>query len=331
MKKYNIAIVGATGLVGSTFLKVLAEKNIAINKLFCFASAKSKGKKILFKGKDYPIIVLEGKNIKNKKIDFALFSAGGEVSKKFASVFVELGAVVIDNSSAFRMQKDVPLIVPQVNIKAAFKNKGIIANPNCSTIQCMAPLKALHDAFVLKNVNFTTYQAVSGSGIKGLTDLKATSKGQTPAFYPHPIFNNCLPHIGNFLENGYTEEEMKMVNETRKILQISNLSVSATCVRVPIENSHSVQIEAEFEKEPSKEQVFKLLKEFDSIVLVDDIKNNVYPLANLASGSDKIYVGRVRLDLFNSHIVHMFCVADNIRKGAASNAVEILEELIKNQ
>jgi|LGVF01.2.fsa_nt_gb aspartate-semialdehyde dehydrogenase len=328
MRKYNIAVVGATGLVGSTFLKVLEERDIQVNKLFCFASKKSRGKKIIFRGKDHLVIVLNKKNVKNKKIHFALFSAGSKVSKEYAPIFVHAGAVVIDNSSAFRADESVPLVVPQVNLEEAFKNTGIIANPNCSTIQCMAPLKALHNKFALKSVNYTTFQAVSGSGIKGLKDLEITTGGGKEAFYPHAIFNNCLPHIGSFLENGYTEEEMKMVNETRKILSLPDLPVSATCVRVPIESCHSVQIEAEFEKKPKKEQVFKLLKNFKSIILMDDIKNNVYPLATMAKGKDKIYVGRIRVDLNNQRVVHMFCVADNIRRGAATNAVEILEELI---
>ena len=329
MKKYNIAVVGATGLVGSTFLKVLQEKNFPINKLYCFASERSQGKTLLFKGRPYTVIALNEKNIKNKKIDYALFSAGGSISKEFAPVFAKLGAIVIDNSSAWRMDGEVPLIVPQVNMQDAFKNKGIIANPNCSTIQCMAPLKALHDKYVLKAVNYTTFQAVSGSGLKGIRDLEQTTNGNLPTFYHYPIFNNCLPHIGNFLDNGYSEEEIKMIKETQKILNLPTLPVSATCVRVPILNSHSVQIEAEFEKTPSKEDVFKLLEGFESIELMDNLAQNIYPIATQATDSDKIYVGRIRIDLFNPKIVHMFCVADNIRKGAASNAIEILENLIK--
>lgn len=329
MKQYNIAVVGATGLVGSTFLKVLAEKNFPIRTLYLFASKKSEGKKIVFQNKSYEVIALEETNIKNKKIDYALFSAGGSVSKEYAPIFSKLGAVVIDNSSAWRMDKTVPLVVPQVNLEDAFLNNGIIANPNCSTIECMAPLKALDEEYKLKKVDYTTFQAVSGSGVKGLYDLELTTKGEDPTFYPHPIYNNCLPHIGAFLESGFTEEEMKMVNETKKILRLPHLEVSATCVRVPTQYSHSVVIVAEFEKEVEREKTLSLLQNYESIVVLDDVKNNVYPLATIATGTDKVYVGRVRVDLFNKHKLHMFVVADNIRKGAASNAIEILEELIK--
>ncbi len=330
MKKYNIAVVGATGLVGSTILKVLAEKNIPIKNLYCYASKRSKGKIVKFNNRKYKIIELCAKNIINKKIDYALFSAGGSVSKTFAPIFAKQGVTVIDNSSAWRMNDSVPLIVPEVNGED-IGNSKIIANPNCSTIQCMAPLKALHSKYLLKKVNYTTFQAVSGSGVKGLLDLEKTSKGENSSFYPYPIFNNCLPHIGDFLENGYTTEEMKMVNESRKILKLPYLKVSATCVRVPVKNSHSVQVEASFEKELNKQEIINLLKEYNNIVILDDNKNNIYPLATKATGTNKIYVGRIRIDLNNPNIVHMFCVADNIRKGAASNAVEILEKLIKNK
>lgn len=326
MKKCNLAIVGATGLVGGTFLKVLEEKeNINIDKIYFYASKKSAGKIIVFRDKDYKVIELTEKNIKNKKIDFALFSAGGSTSKAFAPVFVKFGATVIDNSSAFRMEKEVPLIVPQVNAEDAYVNKGIISNPNCSTIQCMLPLKALDNEFKLKKVNYVTFQAVSGSGIKGIIDLEKTTKKEAPEFYPYPIFNNCLPHIGSFLENGYTEEEIKMINETKKILKNPSLKITATCVRVPIIHSHSVDISAEFEKEVDLEKAKNLLAGFNGIKLIDDIKNNVYPIATMAIGKDEVLVGRVRKDLDNPNLLHMFCVADNIRKGAASNAVEILE------
>ena len=258
-----------------------------------------------------------------------MFSAGGSVSKEFAPIFVKHGALVIDNSSAWRMVSEIPLVVPQVNREDISKHNGIIANPNCSTIQCMAPLKVLDNLFKIKTINYTTFQAVSGSGIKGIDDLEKTSKGLKPIFYPYPIYNNVLPHIGGFKDNGYTEEEIKMVNETIKILHLEDVSISATCCRVPIMNSHSVEIDVEFECSVDLDLAKEKLREFDSIVLKDDVNENIYPLPTNATGTDNIYVGRVRKDLFKDNALHLFTVADNIRKGAASNAIEILEELIK--
>ena len=328
MRELNIAVVGATGMVGRTFLKVLTEKdNIKIKNLYFYASSKSAGLSVECKNKEYKVIELNEENIKNKKIDYALFSAGGKISLEYAPIFKKYGAIVIDNSSAFRMEKDVPLVVPQVNKKACFKHNGIIANPNCSTIQCMLPLKALNDKFKLKKVDYVTFQAVSGSGMKGKLDLERTSKGLSPEFYPYPIYNNCLPHIDTFLENGYTKEEMKMVNETRKILELPKLKVTATCVRVPVENSHSIEIHAQLKKNFKMEDVYSCLNNFENIKVVDDPKNNLYPICTMATGNDYVYVGRIRRDLFNKKAIHIFCVADNIRKGAASNAIEILELL----
>lgn len=330
MKSINVAIVGATGLVGSTFIKVLEEKNeIKIDKAYFYASSKSAGKSIVFRGKEYKVIKLCKENIVGKQIDYALFSAGGSVSKEFAPVFAQIGAVVIDNSSAWRMEKDVPLVVPEVNIESAKKNNGIIANPNCSTIQCMLPLKALHDKFGLKRVTYTSYQAVSGSGMKGIADLENTTKGESPSFYAYPIYNNCIPHIDAFLENGFTKEEMKMVNETRKILGLSNLPVSATCVRVPVKNSHSIDILAEFNNPVDIEEARKVLERFEGIVVIDDVEKNKYPVPTMATGLDKVLVGRIRVDIANENALRFWCVADNIRKGAASNAVQIMEKLIK--
>jgi len=332
MKTYNIAIIGVTGLVGTTFLKVLEEKSyININKLYLFASAKSVNKKIIFREKEYFVEELNEKNIANKHIDFALFSAGANVSRQFAPLFKKYGAIVIDNSSAWRMYKKIPLVVPQVNPLACFKHKGIIANPNCSTIQCMAPLKALHNIFGLKKVNYTTYQAVSGSGVKGLKDLEISTKGEPCTFYPHPIFNNCLPHIDNFLPNGYTKEEMKMINESKKILGLPRLQVTATCVRVPIQNCHCIAIYAQFKYKLDLSTIYNALSHFPSIVLMDNPQQNVYPLPTIATGTDNVYVGRIRIDLNNPKALHIFCVADNVRKGAASNAIEIMELLINKK
>ena len=330
MRKINLAIVGATGLVGQTFLKVLEEKNIMIKNLYLFASKKSEGKIIKFKGKEYRVHELNEKNI-SSKIDYALFSAGGETSKKFAPIFKAKGITVIDNSSAWRMEKDVPLVVPQVNGEDALTHNHIIANPNCSTIACMAPLKALDNVFKLKSVSFATYQAVSGSGQKGINDFCITEENCEPKFYPYKIFNNCLPHIDSFEENGYTKEEMKMVNETRKILNLKNLKVIATCVRVPVLNCHCISVVARFKKKVDLQKALDALKNFKSIVLVDDTKNNIYPMPIIADGKDEVFVGRLRKDLFDSKTLTFFSVIDNLRKGAASNAVEILEYLIQNE
>ena len=331
MRELNIAVVGATGMVGRTFLKVLAEKNINIKNLYCYASEKSAGSTILFKDKEVEVILLNEENIKNKKIDYALFSAGGSVSLEYAPIFKKYGAIVIDNSSAWRMNNECPLIVPQVNKAACFNHHGIIANPNCSTIQCMLPLKALHDQYILKSVDYVTFQAVSGSGMKGVADLNNTMQGKSPEFYHYPIYDNCIPHIDVFLENGYTKEEMKMVNETRKILELPNLPVSATCVRVPVHNCHSIEIKAEFENNFELNDVIEQLKNFENIIVLDNPAENIYPVCTTASNTDYVYVGRIRRDLNNPKVLHLFCVADNIRKGAASNAIEIMELLEKGE
>ncbi len=330
MRKLNIAIVGATGLVGSTFLKILKERKIKINNLYLYASEKSENKIINFKNKEYKVLRLSPENIIDKQIDYALFSAGEKVSKEYAQFFVKINATVIDNSSAFRMDDSVPLIVPEVNGKILTTENKIIANPNCSTIQCMQPLKVLNDLFKLKRVDYSTYQAVSGSGIKGISDLKLTRENKKPKFYPYPIVDNCLPHIGDFVDGNYTKEEVKMINETKKILGLKNLQASATCVRVPIINSHSVEIDMEFKKPVDLNKVYNALNMAEEVIVLDDVKHNVYPLASLATGNDEVFVGRIRLDKFDRKKLHMFTVADNIRKGAATNAVEILEYIENN-
>jgi len=330
MKKINLAIVGATGLVGSTFLKVLEERNIQINNLYLYASKRSAGKVITFKGKNYSVIELSSENILNKKIDYALFSAGEKISREFAKYFNQINAVVIDNSSAFRMNDEIPLVVPEVNADKISYTDKIISNPNCSTIQCMSPLKVVDELFKLKRVDYTTFQAVSGSGMKGIKDLENNLEGKPNEFYPHPILNNCLPHIGDFLENDYSKEEIKMVKESQKILCLPMLEVNATCVRVPVKNSHSVEMDIECVQPIDIEKLKSKLSNFTGIKLIDNPKKNEYPLATLASNQDDILVGRIRLDLFNKHKLHMFCVADNIRKGAATNAIQILEYCIKN-
>lgn len=325
---YNIAIVGASGLVGGTFLKVLEERDLPIKNLYLFASARSAGKEVIFKGKTLVIEELT-ENSFDREIDIALFSAGGDISKKFAPVASEKGVIVVDNSSAWRMDENVPLVVPEVNPEDIFKNDGIIANPNCSTIQSVVPLKVIDELYGIKRVVYSTYQAVSGSGIKGVEDLQRGLKGEEPKIYPHPIVNNCLPHIDSFLENGYTKEEEKMINETRKILNKKNLPITATCVRVPVLNGHSISINVELEREANLEELKAKFRETKGIVLEDDVKNNRYPLATKANGTDEVYVGRLRKDFSIEKGLNLWVVADNIRKGAATNAVQIAEILMK--
>ena len=328
MKKYNLAIVGATGMVGRTFLKILEERNFPIDNLYLLASEKSKGKKIKFKNKIYIVEELTPKSF-SKKIDIALFSAGGDISKKMAPIATSHGITVIDNSSAWRMDSNIPLIVPEVNPEK-IKGNLLIANPNCSTIQVVVPLKVLDDLYRIKRVIYSTYQAVSGSGIGGIEDLKNGIKGKKPSNYPYPIAFNCLPHIDVFTENGYTKEELKMIDETRKILNKPNLPITSTCVRVPVENGHSVSINLEFEKDFDLEELKGALKNKRGIILQDDIENNIYPMAITANGLDEIFVGRIRRDYSIKNGLNLWVVADNIRKGAATNTIQIAELLIKN-
>ena len=321
MKKYNVAVVGATGLVGRTFLKVLEEYDFPINNLVLYASARSAGKKVLFKGVEYEIVELTHDAFDN--IDIALFSAGGSVSLEYAPIAESKGAVVIDNSSAWRMDENCALIVPEINIEDAYTKSNVIANPNCSTIQSVLPLKPLLDKFGLKRVVYTTYQSVSGSGQKGVNDLQNCKNGQSPEFYPYDISKTCIPEIDSFLDDGYTKEEMKMVNETRKILHVDDLPISATCIRVPVESCHGVMIQVELEKEFTIEEVKEALSAYPGIVLYDDPKNHIYPNSIVATGNDQVYVGRIRKDLSCSNGILLYSVADNIRKGAAANAVQI--------
>ena len=330
MKNYKIAVVGATGLVGRSFLRVLEEKKLPVSKYVLFASKKSAGEKLKFMGKDYTVEELNEHSF-DEGFDFALFSAGGDVSKKYAPIAVSKGAIVVDNSSYFRMDDDVPLVVPEVNFQDALNNKGIIANPNCSTIQAMLPLKALDDKYHIKRIVYSTYQAVSGAGKDALDDLANEDNSKPLKKFPHPIYNNCLPHIDKFLDNGYTKEEMKMVNETRKILHRPDLKITATAVRVPVSNSHSESINVEFDKQFDMDDLISTLKSFPNIVLVNDPSTNQYPMAIDATGHDEVFVGRVRRDESVESGINLWVVADNIRKGAASNAVQIVEKLINNK
>lgn len=329
MKKYNVAVVGATGVVGSTFLKVLAEYKFPINNLILLASSKSAGKVINYEGKDYVVEELTHDSFKNRGLDIALFSAGGSVSLEYAPIAASEGILVVDNSSAWRNDPDKALVVPEVN-PFDITASGIIANPNCSTIQSIIPLKALDEKYGLKRVNYSTYQAVSGSGMKGIKDLERTLKGEKNEFYPYDISKTCIPEIDVFLDNGYTKEEMKMVNETRKMLHKPELPISATCIRVPIPNAHGVCIQAELDKEFDVEEVKELFKNYPGLVLVDDPKNHIYPVSTLANGNDAVYVGRIRRDLSVKNGILFYTVGDNIRKGAASNAVQIAKYAIEH-
>ena len=329
MKNYKLALVGATGLVGRTALKILEEKHLPNFEYSLFSSNKSAGTKLNFLGKDY--IVKELKNDSfDEGFDFAIFSAGGETSKHFAPIAASKGCIVIDNSSTFRMDDDVPLIVPEVNFQDVTSHHNIIANPNCSTIQAVVALKPLDDNFKIKRIVYSTYQAVSGAGKLGLEDLEnGRKKLDKPLLkFPHPIYDNCLPHIDSFLINGYTKEEMKMINETRKILGHPNLPITATAVRVPAKNCHGESINIEFEKTFSINEVKSILKNSPGIIVKDDIKNDIYPIATEANGHDDVFVGRIRKDYSTANALNLWVVADNLRKGAASNAIQIMEKLI---
>lgn len=327
MNGLKVAVVGATGMVGRTFLKVLEERNFPIEELYLFASEKSEGKTMNFKGNEYVVEKLT-ENSFDKGIDIALFSAGGDTSKKFAPIAASKGTIVVDNSSAWRMDNDVPLVVPEVNPEDIKWHKGIIANPNCSTIQAVVVLKPLYDKYGIRRVVYSTYQAVSGSGYKGIRDLKEGLSGKTPVFYPHPIVNNCLPHIDVFMENGYTKEEMKMINETRKILGDNSLRITATTVRVPVEFCHSEAINVELANEYDQDELRNLLENSPGVKVMDDPSRNIYPLATVAADTDLVYVGRIRRDDSVENGLNLWVVADNVRKGAATNAVQIAELLM---
>lgn len=324
MKKYNVAVVGATGLVGSTILKVMAEREFPVENLYLFSSMKSAGEKIDYNGVEYVVEELLEDSF-DREIDIALFSAGGGISTKYAPIAAAKGIKIVDNSSAWRMDKDVPLVVPEINAEDINFGNGIIANPNCSTIQSVLPLKPLYDKYGIKRVIYSSYQSVSGSGVKGLQDLE---EGNVE-FYPYQIQYNAIPHIDDFLENGYTKEEMKMINETKKILHDENIKVTATTVRVPVKYAHSVSINVELEKPYVLEEIYELLADYPGITVEDDVMNKVYPMPIRAEGKDDVFVGRIRRDFSVENGLNLWVVADNIRKGAATNAVQIAEAVIK--
>lgn len=320
----RLAIAGATGMVGRKFLEVLSERNFPIDELYLFSSSKSAGSKIDFMGKTYTVEELKEDSF-DRGIDIALFSAGGSTSLKFAPIAASKGCVVVDNSSTWRMHDDVPLVVPEVNPEDIKWHKGIIANPNCSTIQAVVALKPLDERYHIKRVVYSTYQAVSGAGVLGYEDLK---EGTTKKF-THQISYNILPHIDVFEDNGYTKEEMKMVNETRKMLHRPDIRVTATTVRVPVFYGHSESINIEFEKNYELPEIFETLKNAPGIIVMDDVKNNIYPMPLTAADKDEVFVGRIRRDESLESGLNMWVVADNIRKGAATNAVQIAELLVK--
>ena len=324
----NIAIVGATGLVGKTMLEIIEGKDIPYSSLTLFSSARSAGKEIAVKGETLIVEELTEEKAK-QSFDYVLMSAGGGTSLHFAPLFEKSGAVVIDNSSAWRMDDTIDLVVPEVNTPSL--KRRIIANPNCSTIQSVVPLKALADSFGVKRVAYTTYQSVSGSGWQGIDDLTRGEKGEAPKNYPQPIHHNVIPHIDDFLDNGYTKEEAKMINETQKILNDDAIDVTATCVRVPVLHAHAVAIIVSLEKEPSVADIKNVLGDFPSIVVMDDPTQNIYPTPLDAAGLESVFVGRIRKDNSLPNTYHIWSVSDNIQKGAALNAIQILEDLLSRK
>lgn len=328
----SCAIVGATGLVGRTFLKVLEEKKLNIDNFSLFASKKSEGKKINFLNTEYTVHELKEDSFEKQHFDFALFSAGAKVSEKYSPIAAETGCVVVDNSSFFRMDTEVPLVVPEVNLEDAFSHKkNIIANPNCSTIQAVVILKPLLDKYNIKRVIYSTYQAVSGAGQKGIDDLQKFKEGYTLQKFNYQIVNNCIPQIDVFLENDYTKEEIKMVEETRKILHAADLAITATCVRVPVLNCHGESINIELQNEFDIQDLKQTLSISDGVVVLDDTKREIYPLNTFVSGKDYIFVGRIRRDYSVKSGINLWCVGDNLRKGAATNAVQILQSLLEKK
>lgn len=332
-EKYVVAVVGATGAVGNEMIAVLEERDFPVESLRLFASERSEGVRLSFKGEEIPVETLKEDSFKG--IDIALFSAGAERSKIWAPVAAKSGCVVIDNSSQWRMDPEVPLVVPEINPHDLKWHKGIIANPNCSTIQMVVALKPIHDVAKIKRVVVTTFQAVSGTGKKAMDELLQQTvallnfKDIEIKVYPHQIAFNVLPHIDKFLENGYTKEEMKMVNETKKIMGDPSIRVTATTVRVPVFRGHSESVNIETEKKITAQEVREILSKAPGVVVIDNPEKNEYPLPIYASGRDEVFVGRIREDESIENGINMWIVSDNLRKGAALNAVQIAEELIR--
>ncbi len=335
MKKFNVAVVGATGAVGNEMIKILEERDFPVDRILLLASERSRGKELIFRGVPHPVETLTEGSFDG--IDIGLFSPGGSISKRFAPAAAGTGCVVIDNTSAFRMEPDVPLVVPEVNPEdiAQYTNRNIIANPNCSTIQMLVALKPIYDAVGIERIVVSTYQAVSGTGKEAVVELEDQSrailegKEVKPAVYPHVIAFNCLPHIDDFLDSGYTKEEMKMVNETRKMLHDPSIGVTATAVRVPVFYGHSESINIETKKKITAGEVRKLLENAPGIKVVDEPAKFEYPLAIEAVGKNETFVGRIREDESIDRGINLWVVSDNTRKGAALNAVQIAEILVE--
>ncbi len=334
-KRFNVAVAGATGAVGEVMLQILEERNFPVRNIRLLASERSVGKRLRFRGEEVPVELLEKSAFKG--IDIALFSAGASRSREFAPAAWESGAVVVDNSSAFRMEPDIPLVVPEINADAIalYRNRGIIANPNCTTIVTIMPLKPLHDFGTLRRVVASSYQSTSGAGAKAMAELiaqtKAFAKGESleVAAFQHQIAFNVIPHIDAFLENGYTKEEMKMTNEGRKIMGIPDLRVTCTTVRVPVLTAHSISVNAQFERKISREKARELIAAFPGCQVMDDPARNVYPMPLFCAGKDDCYVGRIREDESAENALNFWVCGDQLRKGAALNAVQIAEVLAR--
>ena len=326
----KIALVGATGMVGNVMLQVLAERNFEITELIPVASERSVGKHISFKNKEFTIVSLQ--DAVNKQPDIALFSAGGDTSLQWAPKFAAVGTTVIDNSSAWRMDPEKKLVVPEINGDVLTATDKIIANPNCSTIQLVMALSPLHLKYKMKRVVISTYQSVSGTGVKAVQQLENEEAGiKGEMVYPHPIGRNALPHCDVFLENGYTKEEMKLVKEPKKILRDNTFSVTATAVRIPTAGGHSEAVNVQFMNDFKINDVRKLLSETPGVVVQDDVKNNLYPMPITAHQKDEVFVGRIRRDESQENSLNLWIVSDNLRKGAATNAVQIAEYLVENK
>jgi len=325
----KIAVVGATGMVGNVMLKVLEERNLPINKLLLVASERSVGTELIYQNKKIKVIGLN--EALNAKPDIALFSAGGSTSLEWAPKFASLGTTVIDNSSAWRMEKDIKLIVPEINANLLSSEDKIIANPNCSTIQMVMALAPIHRKFKIKRLVISTYQSITGTGVKAVKQLKNEMSGTSGEnAYPHQIHKNALPHCDIFLENNYTREEMKLVHETHKILGDNKIAITATAVRIPVVGGHSESVNVEFENHFEINQIQKILSQTPGIEILDDPKKNKYPMPINAEGKDTVYVGRLRRDNSIPNGVNLWIVSDNLRKGAATNTIQIAEYLIKN-
>ena len=323
----KVAVVGATGMVGRMMLKVLEERNFRVDTLIPAASERSAGREVIFMGK--PVTVVSVMEAVEAKPAVALFSAGAAVSREWAPVFAENGTVVIDNSSAWRMEKGIPLVVPEINSEVITSKDKIIANPNCSTIQMLMALAPLHREYAIRRLVISTYQSVTGTGVKAVTQLDNERRGLSGEMaYPYPIDLNCLPHCDVFLDNGYTKEEMKLVNETRKILDDEEIRVTATAVRVPVKGGHSEAVNVEFDREFDLGRVRELLSSAPGVILYDNPDERKYPMPLIAQDRDEVFVGRIRRDFSQERSLNMWVVADNIRKGAATNAVQIAEYMV---